>query len=163
MEQGATEPYLCRPCGGVLRAPVKCGNRYCESYSRQYELPQWIRVRQNLDRKRVDDPYRAVSEQLSSLPESHFPPGRADRHHRRQSLHRQSCPDHQGRDRLHRSKGRTPIHRARHGKPRRGDRRGTGTGPRRVRPDRGGIGGTHPIIDGGHPTGRRRQHSGLYR
>ncbi len=34
--------------------------------------PKWIRVRQNLDRKRVDDPYRATGEQLSSLPESLF-------------------------------------------------------------------------------------------
>ncbi len=32
--------------------------------------PKWIRVRQHLDRKRVDDPYRAIGEQLSSLPES---------------------------------------------------------------------------------------------
>ncbi|MBE0555867.1 MAG: hypothetical protein IH628_01435 [Proteobacteria bacterium] len=35
--------------------------------------PKWIRVRQHLDRKRVDDPYRAVSEQLSSLPEGLLP------------------------------------------------------------------------------------------
>ena len=32
--------------------------------------PKWIRVRQHLDRKKVDDPYRAMGEQLSSLPES---------------------------------------------------------------------------------------------
>jgi hypothetical protein len=34
--------------------------------------PQWVRVRQNLDREKVDDPYRATSEQLSSLPEGLF-------------------------------------------------------------------------------------------
>jgi hypothetical protein len=34
--------------------------------------PKWISVRQNLDRKRVDDPYLSTTEQLTALPESHF-------------------------------------------------------------------------------------------
>ena len=34
--------------------------------------PKWIRVRQNLDRKRVDDPYRATYSQLTSLSDSLF-------------------------------------------------------------------------------------------
>lgn len=36
------------------------------------QYPKWIRVRQNLDRKRVDDPYRSTYAQLTALPESHF-------------------------------------------------------------------------------------------
>jgi hypothetical protein len=35
--------------------------------------PKWIRVRQNLDRQRVDDPYRFTWDQLTALPESLFP------------------------------------------------------------------------------------------
>ena len=34
--------------------------------------PKWIRVRQNLDRKRVDDPYRSTYNQLTSLSDSLF-------------------------------------------------------------------------------------------
>jgi hypothetical protein len=36
------------------------------------KYPKWISVRQNLDRKRVDDPYRSTYDQLTALPESHF-------------------------------------------------------------------------------------------
>jgi LEA14-like dessication related protein len=34
--------------------------------------PKWIRVRQNLDAKRVDDPYRSTYNQLTSLSDSLF-------------------------------------------------------------------------------------------
>ena len=34
--------------------------------------PKWIRVRQNLDRKRVDDPYRSTYDQLASLSDNLF-------------------------------------------------------------------------------------------
>ena len=34
--------------------------------------PKWIRVRQNLDKKRVDDPYRSTYNQLTSLSDSLF-------------------------------------------------------------------------------------------
>ncbi len=36
------------------------------------QYPKWIGVRQNLDRKRVDDPYRFTYDQLTALPEQHF-------------------------------------------------------------------------------------------
>ena len=37
------------------------------------KYPKWINVRQNLDRKQVDDPYRATYDQLTALPEGLFP------------------------------------------------------------------------------------------
>ncbi len=40
--------------------------------------PRWIRVRQNLDRKRVDDPYRLVHDQLTAVC-GHFPVKRGAR------------------------------------------------------------------------------------
>jgi hypothetical protein len=43
--------------------------RWCKTHMR---YPKWIRVRQNLDRKRLDDPYRHTYNQLTSLPESLF-------------------------------------------------------------------------------------------
>jgi hypothetical protein len=39
------------------------------------QYPRWIRVRQDLDAKRIDDPYRAAADQLAELPEALFPPG----------------------------------------------------------------------------------------
>jgi len=50
--------FVCRP----YSVGVKTHMRY----------PKWIRVRQNLDRKRLDDPYRHTYNQLTSLPESLF-------------------------------------------------------------------------------------------
>jgi len=58
-ETGAADRPVCRPRRTVSDTAMN--------------YPRWIRVRQHLDGTKVDDPYRAVAEQLASLPEGSVP------------------------------------------------------------------------------------------
>ena len=125
--------------------------------------PKWIRVRQHLDRKRVDDPYRAIGEQLSSLPESIVRRGARIAVTAGSRCIANLAPITKAVVDYISAKGGHPFI-----VPAMGSHGGaTAQGQVQVLAEFGlteeGLGAPIRFIDGRRPTGRRRQHSGLHR